>query len=180
MLDNIFLGMIYFFTASGSLNSVGSPEHMWSPLLTNTSWCHNGHWGRCHRKSCKFLLLGPSEGNSHRHCEISGHGEKEGLSGHDFQKGGSSVSGHCTWSLRNRLLAMCRMRSTWMTPPMLSTSTSATRPRTVKVSTSSCLYSGWGTWLRTDSTCTANLISPAVIYTEGRRTRPCRPVFSDG
>ncbi len=51
-------------------------------------------------------------------------------------------------------------------PPMLSTSTSAIRPRTITVSTSSCRYSGWGTWFRTDSTCTANLISPAVIYAE--------------
>lgn len=52
--------------------------------------------------------------------------------------------------------------------PMLSTSTSATRPRTITVSTSSCRYSGWGTWFRTDSTWTANLISPAVIYMENR------------
>lgn len=76
-----------------------------------------------------------------------------------------------TWSLRKRSLARCRMRSTWMMPPMLSTSTSATRPRTIMVSTSSCRYSGWGTWFRTDSTCTANLISLAVIYTHKKQTQ---------
>lgn len=86
-----------------------------------------------------------------------------------------SLTRSSTWSLRKRSLAKCRIRSTWIIPPIVSMSTSATRPRTITVSTSSCRYSGCGTWYKTDSTCTANLISPAVIYTESTEsnTRPC-------
>lgn len=69
-----------------------------------------------------------------------------------------------TSSCRNRSLAMCTIRSTWMMPPMLFTSMSERNVRTRIASTKSCLYSGWGTWFSTDSTCTANLISHGVIW----------------
>lgn len=53
--------------------------------------------------------------------------------------------------------------------PMVCTSMSTSMVSTKMVSTSSCLYSGWDTRLRTDSTCTANFISPGVICEEGER-----------
>lgn len=76
----------------------------------------------------------------------------------------SEIFLHCTWSCKNCSFAICTIRSTWIIPPMLGISMSATRVSTMMASTSSCRYSGWGTWFSTDSTCTANLISPSVIY----------------
>lgn len=83
---------------------------------------------------------------------------------HIFKKSVSVILLHCTWSCKNSSFAIWTIRSMWMIPPMLVISISATRVSTMMASTSSCRYSGWGTWFSTDSTWTANLISPSVIY----------------
>lgn len=83
--------------------------------------------------------------------------------GVDFKREGCPLAS-LTSSCRKRSLAMCTIRSTWMIPPMLFTSTSDKNVRTRIASTRSCRYSGWGTWFSTDSTCTANLISQGVIW----------------
>jgi len=70
-----------------------------------------------------------------------------------------------TWSSRKIWLALCTRFSTAMMPPREpATLYSVTKVSTIRASTISCRYSGWGMELSTVSTARANFSSPGVIW----------------
>jgi len=72
--------------------------------------------------------------------------------------------GFLTWSSRKIWLALCTRFSTAIMPPREpATLYSVTKVSTMRASTISCRYSGWGIEFSTVSTAKANFSSPGVI-----------------